>query len=67
MNEGSNKTIDEIFADGTLIDQALKLAIQKALLQHKQAGNPVAAWRDGKIVWIPPEEITIEKNTLPTK
>lgn len=51
--------IDEIFADGTLIDLALKQAVQEALLRHKQAGNPVVAWHDGKIVWIPPEEIPV--------
>lgn len=54
MNEPKEKTIDEIFADCSLIDLALKQAVQEALLRHKQAGNPVVAWRDGKIVWIPP-------------
>jgi hypothetical protein len=58
------KTIDEIFAEGTLIDLALKQAVQEALWRHKQAGNPVVAWRNGKIVWIPPKEITVlEKDT----
>lgn len=41
MNEPKEKTIDEIFADGTLIDLALKQAVQEALLRQKQAGNPV--------------------------
>jgi hypothetical protein len=65
MNEPKEKTIDEIFADGTLIDLALKQAVQEALLRHKQAGNPVVVWRDGKIVWIPPEEILVlEKDAV---
>lgn len=64
MNEPKEKTIDEIFANGTLIDLALKQAVQEALLRHKQAGNPVVAWRDGKIVWIPPEEITIQEDEV---
>ena len=59
MNEHNDKTIDKIFADGTLIDLALKQAVQSALLRHKQVGNPVAVWRDGKVVWIPPEEIPV--------
>ena len=64
MNEPKHKTIDEIFVDGTLIDLALKQAVQEALWRHKQAGNPVVAWRDGKIVWIRPEEIPVlEKDT----
>jgi hypothetical protein len=47
--------IDQVFAEGTLIDRAL----QQALLRHCQAGFPVSAWRGGKIVWIPPEEIPV--------
>jgi imidazolonepropionase-like amidohydrolase len=64
MNEPKENTIDEIFADGTLIDLALKQAVQEALLRHKQAGNPVVAWRDGKIVWIPPEEIAVPEDEV---
>ncbi|MEY3869341.1 MAG: hypothetical protein RLZZ338_3232 [Cyanobacteriota bacterium] len=63
INEPKKKTIDDIFAEGTLIDSALKLAGEKALWQHKQLGNPVAVWRDGKVVWIPPEEIPLPENT----
>jgi hypothetical protein len=55
------KTISELFADGTAIQEALNRAVQAALWRHKQAGNPIAAWRDGKVVWIPPEEIPVEK------
>lgn len=61
-NECDRQTIDEIFAEGTLIDRALKRAVQEALLRHKQAGNPVVAWRAGKAVWIPPEEIPVPEN-----
>jgi len=43
--------------DGKEIDAALKAAVREAKLQHKRAGNPIAVWRDGKVVWIPPEEI----------
>ncbi len=64
MNEPKENTIDEIFADGTLIDLALKQAVQEAVLRHKQAGNPVVAWRDGKIVWIPPEEIAVPEDEV---
>lgn len=37
--------------------RALQQAVREALLDHKRAGNPVAVWRDGRVVWIPPEEI----------
>ena len=58
MNKETEKDIDKIFAEGTLIDQALNKAVREAVLQHKRAGDPVAAWRDGKTVWIKPGEIT---------
>ncbi len=43
--------------DIPLILRALKLAVREALLRHKRDGHPVAIWRDGRVVWIPPEEI----------
>ena len=45
------------------IQQAMKQAVREALMRHKQAGNPVATWRDGRVVWIPPEEILAEEST----
>ncbi len=46
-------------SDREKITKALAKAVQDALRKHKQTGNPVAAWRDGKVVWIPPEEINL--------
>ena len=39
--------------------RALQRAVRRALRQHKLAGNPVAIWRDGQVVWIPPEDIPV--------
>jgi len=60
MSETNDKDIDAIFAEGTLIDKAIKKAINRAVWEHKQLGNPVAAWKDGKVVWIAPEDLDIE-------
>lgn len=32
-------------------------AVALAIEEHRRLGNPIAVWRDGKVVWIPPEEI----------
>lgn len=61
MKETHEKNIDQIFAEGTLIDRALKQAVHEALLAHKRAGNPIAAWRDGKTVWLKPEDVIQDK------
>ncbi len=43
--------------DTALVRESLALSIEDALARHKQAGKPVAVWRDGQVAWIPPEEI----------
>ena len=51
--------IDEALADRNRITQALADGAREALKKHKQAGNPVVVWRDGKMVWLKPEEIQV--------
>jgi hypothetical protein len=60
VNDRKTDKIDRAFARGILIDQAIKEAIEKAVWEHKQVGNPVAVWRDGKVVWLTPEELKIK-------
>jgi len=59
MKEKNKKEIDDIFREGALIDKALKDGVRDALIRHKQAGNPIVVWRDGKVVWLMPEEIPV--------
>ena len=42
---------------GKEIEAVLRRAVHDALVRHKHAGNPVAIWRDGKVVLLQPEEI----------
>ena len=51
-------------SDEEKVTKALAKAVREALHQHKQMGNSVAAWRDGKVVWIPPEEINLTEKPL---
>lgn len=51
--------IGRIFADGRLVDKAMQSAVRAAILDHKRAGNPICVWRNGKVVWIPPEKIKV--------
>lgn len=43
--------------DTDRILRALRQAVHEALLDHKRTGDPVAIWRDGRVVWVPAEEI----------
>ncbi len=49
--------LDAILADTGRIEAALRSAVRGALRDHKRAGNPIAVWRDGRVVWLAPEEI----------
>jgi hypothetical protein len=61
------KTLPQVQSSGKLdlveqadeIERILQKAVQHELSIHKRLGNPVAVWRDGKVVVIPPEEIVL--------
>lgn len=42
-----------------LVNAAIKKGVREALIKHKQAGNPIAVGRDGKVVIIQPEDIVV--------
>lgn len=61
MKSKKPKDLDKIFADGRLIDKAIKLAACEAFLMHKRLGHPIVVWRNGKVVLLPPEQIHIPR------
>ena len=46
---------------GDEITKAYERAVRQALLMHKRAGNPVAVERDGKLVILQPDQITVSE------
>ncbi len=40
-------------------EEAFKKAVTEALAEHRLHGIPIAIWRDGKVVRIPPSKIVI--------
>src|SRR2546430_322892 len=57
ISEKARPPIAERLADRELIDAAIRKAVREAVLAHARAGQPVATWRDGKVVWLQPAEI----------
>jgi hypothetical protein len=53
--------IDPATIDWEAVDEAMRRAVQRAVWEHKQLGYPIYAMKDGKMQWIPPEEIDVEK------
>jgi hypothetical protein len=57
--------LDPILSSSERIEAAVQRAVDEALRQHKRAGNPVAVWRDGQVVWLTPEEIPVPLEPAP--
>ena len=53
--------ITAILRDRTQVDRAIERAVREARLMHKKLGNPIAEWRDGRVVIVPPEEIELDE------
>ncbi len=54
------KSEDLFFEHGKAIEEVLRRAVRQALLEHKRAGNPIAAWENGKVVLISPDDIPVD-------
>lgn len=52
-------TASERVNDLPRILDAMREAVREALVLHKLAGHPIAVWRDGRVVWIQPEDIPV--------
>jgi hypothetical protein len=49
---GKKDRIDKIFDDEKQITETLQRAVREAVRAHQRAGNPIAVWKDGKVVLI---------------
>ncbi len=56
----SEDRISKIMNDPEEVRKILQSAINNALLKHKQAGNPVCGFKDGKIFWVQPQNISLK-------
>ena len=52
--------IGRIFADGRLIDAALRSAVRDAIRAHALDDVPVAIWRDGAVALVSARELSEE-------
>ena len=51
----AESSADELLHDR--IVEAAGRAVQEAIRDRKRAGNPIAEWRDGRVVLVPREQI----------
>ena len=58
MRTDTQKDIHRIFVeDDKIIDEALKQGVRDAMIRHKKDGQRVVIYRDGKTVWVKPEDL----------
>ncbi len=50
---------DDLIVDMDKMNEAMALAARDARRLHKQTGHPLAVWREGKVAWIPADEIEV--------
>ena len=43
------------------VEKAYANAVRAALLKHRQTNNPIAVWRQGKVVVLQAENVVTEK------
>jgi hypothetical protein len=65
MSTDLKQNIGDAFREGTRIDRALEAARLQAIVRHKQSGQPMPIWRDGKTTMISAEELEERLNVLP--
>jgi len=54
------KEIIRRMSDTNFQINAINGATREAVRKHKLAGNPIATWRDGKVVIVQPEDIVVD-------
>lgn len=60
MKTEGEKDVHRIFVEEReLIDEALKQSVRDAVLRHKRDGLPMVIYRDGKTVWVKPEDLSL--------
>lgn len=57
--------IDAIIQDDRILEAAGQEAVRDALLDHKRRGDPIVVWKDGKVVWVPAEQIRVDGAQFP--
>lgn len=57
MTKRTGPSISELVRDTALMHEAVTRAMREAVLEHARAGQPVCTMRNGRVVWVSPEEV----------
>lgn len=58
MTTNAKKDVNRILVEeGQVINEALKQGVRDAMRRHREAGLPVVIYREGKAVWVMPQDL----------
>ena len=64
MIRRGTRDVAAIIRDGTAIDAAIERAQRRVMIGHRQLGIPIAIWREGRVVEVPPESIPVPEEDI---
>jgi hypothetical protein len=59
LSTRNRRDIGALLEDRSVLDRAMKAAAADAVRRHRQAGVPMAMWRDGRVVHVSPFEVRL--------
>jgi hypothetical protein len=63
MKTNGKFSVSDRMRDSEGMIKAMEEAIHETVREHKLLGFPIVVWQDGKVVWIPPEEIELSEES----
>jgi len=42
--------------------KAMKEAVSRVIEDHKRTGDPIVIWQDGKVVKVPPDQLSVKES-----
>jgi hypothetical protein len=51
---------NELKAEDLAIEQAMREAVNEAIMTRKRLGLPMVEWQDGQIVWVPADKLDLD-------
>jgi hypothetical protein len=67
MAELTGPSVADLLRNRALIAAAIGRAVEEAILTHARAGQPVATWQGGQVVWVPPAEVLARLSKTATR
>lgn len=64
MKVEKSEALKSLMLETDLVEHAIHRAAVRAIDRHKRLGQPIVVWREGKVVWIPAEEIEIPREDV---